>query len=168
MGRTFNAICEFCGGGCYKRSKDLKKKFVFCSTPCYSSWRKKINNKYKICPICNNKFHFEKREQKFCSVKCAASRPRSQKWNGRGKNFKYKLKELLLEKGWDGSCMVLNCSYNRTTDIHRLIPGKEGGEYTLENIFALCPNHHAEEHRKIIKLKKIGDMELISEEWSSG
>ena len=56
--------------------------------------------------------------------------------------------------------MVKSCSYNRTHDIHRLIPGKDGGEYILGNMFALCPNHHAEVHRKLTILEQIGSLEL--------
>ena len=57
-------------------------------------------------------------------------------------------------------CMVQGCNYNKTYDIHRLIEGKIGGKYEIGNMFAICPNHHAETHRGIIKLQKINDYTL--------
>ncbi len=60
--------------------------------------------------------------------------------------------------------MVVGCTYDRTHDIHRLLPGKRGGKYTLGNIFAVCPNHHAEEHRGLIKLKQVAKMKLSATE----
>lgn len=56
--------------------------------------------------------------------------------------------------------MVKGCSYNRTLDLHRLVPGKEGGLYEVGNAFSLCPNHHAEFHRGLISLSKVSDFEL--------
>lgn len=37
-----------------------------------------------------------------------------------------------------------NCGYNnpKALEIHRIKTGKEGGEYTLENIMVLCSNCH--------------------------
>ncbi len=56
--------------------------------------------------------------------------------------------------------MVLGCNYNKCYDIHRLIEGKDGGLYEIGNMFAICPNHHAEVHRGLIKLIKINNYTL--------
>ena len=61
------------------------------------------------------------------------------------------------------TCMVDGCEYGLTFDIHRLIPGKDGGKYEVGNMFAICPNHHAEVHRGLIKLEKIDDHTLRGE-----
>ena len=66
--------------------------------------------------------------------------------------------------------MVEGCGYDKTYDIHRLIPGKQGGKYETGNMFAICPNHHAETHRKLIILEKINDysLKVVYEGWLSG
>ena len=56
--------------------------------------------------------------------------------------------------------MVKGCTYSRTYDVHRLIPGCKGGKYEIGNMFAICPNHHAEIHRQIAKAEKINDHQL--------
>ena len=56
--------------------------------------------------------------------------------------------------------MVEGCSYSTTFDIHRVITGKDGGEYVVGNMFAICPNHHAEVTRGIITLIKVNDYTL--------
>lgn len=53
--------------------------------------------------------------------------------------------------------MVSGCSYNKTYDIHRLAPG-DG--YVIGNMFAICPNHHAEIHRGFVSLEKTDDCTL--------
>jgi hypothetical protein len=58
------------------------------------------------------------------------------------------------------ACMVEGCNYSRTFDIHRLIEGKNGGGYEIGNMFAICPNHHAEVTRGLIKLQKVNDFTL--------
>jgi len=57
-------------------------------------------------------------------------------------------------------CMVSGCNYNKTYDIHRLVAGKQGGRYEIGNMFALCPNHHAEATRGLTKFEKVSDCEL--------
>ena len=56
--------------------------------------------------------------------------------------------------------MVDGCNYSKTYDIHRLIEGKNGGKYVIGNMFAICPNHHAEAHRHILQFTKINDYQL--------
>ena len=38
--------------------------------------------------------------------------------------------------------------------------GKDGGQYEIGNMFAICPNHHGEITRKIITVIKINDYTL--------
>ena len=57
--------------------------------------------------------------------------------------------------------MVIGCIYSKTHDIHRLIPGKDGGGYNIGNAFMLCPNHHVEAHRNIVELRKINNFEVL-------
>ena len=60
--------------------------------------------------------------------------------------------------------MVEGCAYNTTYDVHRHVSGKDGGLYEIGNMFAICPNHHAEITRKIISMTKISDCLLASEQ----
>lgn len=52
------------------------------------------------------------------------------------------------------------CHYNSTYDVHRLSPGRDGGKYEVGNMFAICPNHHAEYHRGVIRLEKVNNYTL--------
>jgi len=70
-----------------------------------------------------------------------------------------RLETLKKEFQFD-TCMIEGCSYNRTYDIHRVIEGKNGGEYKIGNMFAICPCHHAEITRKIIEVEKVDDKTL--------
>jgi hypothetical protein len=158
--REPNVKCSNCDVEFYKRPGQSRKTGSFCSTHCYAIWRKEAHK--KTCEVCAEEFYPKRREQRFCSLVCSASRPRVLKWNGKGKNFKATVRQRLKNEGWNGICMVQGCSYNRTHDIHRLIGGIAGGEYTPGNTFAICPNHHAEVHRGLIELKKIGKGKLIS------
>jgi predicted restriction endonuclease len=56
--------------------------------------------------------------------------------------------------------MVEGCDYSTCYDIHRVIPGRDGGQYVIGNMFAICPNHHAEVERKIIRLDRQTDARL--------
>jgi predicted restriction endonuclease len=56
--------------------------------------------------------------------------------------------------------MVEDCKYDKTYDIHRHKPGKEGGKYELGNMFAICPNHHAEITRGLVMVEKLDEKTL--------
>jgi hypothetical protein len=56
--------------------------------------------------------------------------------------------------------MIVGCDYSTTFDIHRMIEGRDGGKYEVGNMFAICPNHHAEVTRRIIRLEKVSNSEL--------
>jgi hypothetical protein len=65
--------------------------------------------------------------------------------------------EMLQQAFGFTCCMVEGCGYNRVYDVHRFISGKHGGRYVIGNMFAICPNHHAEVTRGLIQLEKISD-----------
>lgn len=116
----------------------------------------------KLCKKCGSPFKPSKSRVKFCSIKCSNS------FNGDLKRkytcatnntSRLKLENIKFVHHFD-SCMIEGCNYNTTYDVHRLVPGKEGGKYEIGNMFAICPNHHAEITRKIIKVEKINDFTL--------
>jgi hypothetical protein len=60
--------------------------------------------------------------------------------------------------------MVDGCSYARTVDLHRLVPGRDGGEYVVGNMVAICPNHHAEVHRRLVVLRQSSSITVVAED----
>jgi hypothetical protein len=44
-------------------------------------------------------------------------------------------------------CEFPGCPYSRITQRHRIVPGRDGGKYSLGNVIALCPTHHCEADR---------------------
>jgi hypothetical protein len=148
--RKPNCECSVCGTQHYVRPNALiKYKNHYCSKKCYAKDRQldKV-----FCPTCNIEFRRSHNRIKFCSRYCAHRFP------GRSINER-RLNELKSTFEFD-SCMVDGCPYNKTYDIHRLIHGKDGGQYIIGNMFAICPNHHAEVHRKVCKLIKVSDCQL--------
>lgn len=50
------------------------------------------------------------------------------------------------------------CGYDKIVQRHRIEPGREGGKYTLGNVIALCPNHHAEADRDWVSRDELREM----------
>lgn len=160
MPRKPNTKCQVCGKPTYKRPNQIKTQtLITCGRECYDNHRRLDQ---KPCKQCKKMFAPSHDRVMFCSRQCA------QEGRGRTRNkYKYpgkspnerRLNELKANFEFD-CCMVMGCKYNTTYDIHRFIQGKDGGEYVVGNMFAICPNHHAEVHRKLIVLKKIDDCTL--------
>lgn len=56
--------------------------------------------------------------------------------------FKMKFRQEILEK-YDYECYICGVpEYVRKLHMHRVIPGKLGGEYVEENVVLVCPKHH--------------------------
>ena len=116
----------------------------------------------KKCQCCGLEFEPWTRRSKFCSKKCTTSIKRQayqkHKYPGRTNNERC-IKELKHIFNFD-CCMIDGCDYKKTFVIHRFVEGKYGGKYEIGNMFAICPNHHAEIHSKIIDVEKISDCKL--------
>jgi len=57
-------------------------------------------------------------------------------------DFKFKFRQLILEK-FDYECFICGVpEYIKKLNMHRVIPGKNGGEYVEENVVLVCPKHH--------------------------
>jgi hypothetical protein len=160
--RNPNTKCSVCGAGLYRQPSMLAKtNSSFCSRKCMydsnSSYFIKLNG-FKECPVCKEKTVPNRSNRKFCGLTCSSKGQR--RGNERKEiGFRTRLKKLKEASGFT-CCMVQGCEYNKTYDVHRNIPGSEGGMYTLDNMFAICPNHHAEHNRGIIKLFKIREFVL--------
>jgi len=160
--RKPNTQCSICSNEIYRRPFQIKAQIKFYCSSCNPS--KKTNKlAEKKCPVCQNFFKPDSSKSTFCSRSCSNKsrcgihyRKDGNVWNNKSK---LRLSILLTEFAIT-SCMVEGCNYNITYDIHRHIPGKEGGEYKIGNMFAICPNHHAEVSRGIIILEKVSDSKL--------
>lgn len=161
MQRNPNTKCKKCEKPTYKSPFAIESygDNLYCSRKCMFDDRKKL----KTCPICEVEFQ-SKPKQIYCSKVCSGKATRNR--TGTKKGFRkqkcttHTRLEVLKEKFDFKCCMVKGCNYDKCYDIHRLIEGKNGGTYTIGNMFAICPNHHAESHRGIIVLVKISDCEL--------
>ena len=161
--RNANTKCAKCEKAIYRRPFEIEKSSnVFCSRRCRADFD--YNTVSIVCPGCNKNFKKTKGSQKFCSKKCSGKITRNRKATKRlYKNATIKRIQELKGKFTFSECMVEGCNYNKTFDIHRLIEGKNRGEYVLGNMFAICPNHHAEVHRGITRLERINDYTLRAE-----
>lgn len=158
MNRKPNCNCSHCGKGIYRRPKDIERfENVFCSSKCYGL----ANRKGVACKTCGTRFKPEKKTSVYCSRGCANIGRTGLKYTKQKTQNASTLRLEKLKKEFNfESCMVEGCGYNRTFDVHRLVEGKKGGKYEIGNMFAICPNHHAEFHRGLITLEKINNCTL--------
>lgn len=156
--RIPNCECIVCKKKIYKRPHDIERGRMYCSKQCVGISQRRPQQK---CEGCGKLFKPQSPRQRMCSRQCVWSmkKPRTNtEYSGDNKPQR-RLAELKAKTGFT-KCMVEGCEYNKTYDIHRIIPGRKGGEYVFGNMFAICPNHHAEVHRKICVLIKINNSQL--------
>jgi hypothetical protein len=156
MPRNPNCKCPECNTPLYKRPVEIAKGWIYCSHTCAN---KKFKLKIKICKKCNKDFQPVHDTQVYCSKECVTQMLRGSQDKNR-KPFRsstyrnlYRLKEIFNFS----TCMVEGCTYDKIFDLHRLVEGKKGGKYKVGNMFAICPNHHAEIHRKIVTVIKVNN-----------
>lgn len=160
MGRNPNTKCTRCNKEIYRPPGAKKAIGSFCSKICFNKYMGRGEPK-PPCPACGKDFSREHKRQIWCSVGCANTARFEGKRRGHIHGNKSKTKLMQLDEAFSHrSCMVEGCNYNKTYDVHRLVPGCEGGAYIIGNMFAICPNHHAEVTRKLIELEKINDFSL--------
>ena len=158
--RNPNCVCKICNKEIYRKPSELLKlKNVYCSKECLWNDRGRIES--KSCKTCKKQFRPYKRNSDFCSKSCANSARRGKTYSKLSAGNKSQTNLALLKNTFNFEiCMVSGCRYSKTFDVHRLVEGKDGGKYEIGNMFAICPNHHAESHRGLIKLEKINDYTL--------
>lgn len=159
MGRKPNTTCDACSAPIYKRPSDLIKfEHKYCSQLCYRKDNPPITNN---CVDCGKVYRPDKRASKTCSRACSNKSRAGTRYKKHGYNNSSQAKLERLRKEFNfTSCMVDGCNYSNTYDVHRYVPGREGGKYEVGNMFAICPNHHAEVSRGIIQLFKVDDQTL--------
>lgn len=164
MQRRPNTSCSVCKAPVYRRPNELKRlSNVYCSRKCQGAPHKS-NTKDVICPTCDSAFTVPSYKiRKYCSRVCSNTGRRGITYNKDGISNKNASRLLrLLESADTTECMVVGCTYSKCLDVHRLVAGRIGGEYVEGNMFALCPNHHAEIHRGVSKMLITGDYELTA------
>jgi hypothetical protein len=149
--------CQACGKEFYCKPswRDTRK---YCSFECFKSTLNLLQE--KPCEHCGEVFKQKESKQKYCGLSCSATATR-RPWSTKKKNAPRNINEArfrLLKKTFEfESCMIEGCEYHNLYEVHRFHPGREGGEYVVGNMFAICPNHHAEITRKFITVEKIND-----------
>ena len=74
-------------------------------------------------------------------------------------NISRKVREsVLIEAGY--RCAVPTCRTILAIDIHHIVHVKAGGQDSIENLVALCPNCHALHHRGVIPSEAINQWKL--------
>lgn len=65
------------------------------------------------------------------------------------------------------NCGCSNCGWNEATcDVHHIIPRKNGGLDTNDNLCILCPNCHRKVHNKVLDTNKLKNVvEFIGDKW---
>lgn len=160
MSRT-NTVCAHCSVPIYRKPHQIANgQLRFCTRQCFQKHYNMISEPIK-CKICNGSFRRQGRDHIYCSKSCAQKSRAGKKRNGnKNGNASRARLNLLYEMFAFKCCMVEGCEYGRVYDVHRLIEGKHGGEYVVGNMFAICPNHHAEYTRGLIRFEKIDDSHL--------
>jgi len=59
---------------------------------------------------------------------------------------KGKIQDKKSFKKIEGKCRICGCDIYSTLDIHRIKPGNENGEYSIDNISIQCSNCHRRVH----------------------
>ena len=164
--RTPNTQCSHCNIPCYQRPYLTRKGMrAFCSQLCHTENRRVSFTETKCLqcrvPVIQKAWQARVRPRKFCSRSCASKSQRGMNYTKTGYRNKQQRRMSILRNAFDFSmCMVEGCTYGKVFNLHRLIRGCDGGQYEIGNMFAICPNHHAEIHAGIVKDVKISDCQL--------
>jgi hypothetical protein len=58
------------------------------------------------------------------------------------------------KKRIDGKCKFCSCEIYELLDLHRIVEGKDGGEYTAQNTVTVCALCHRKVHAGFIKIDR--------------
>lgn len=65
-----------------------------------------------------------------------------------------KLVDKRIKKLSDRCCKFCGCGVYELLDVHRIVEGKDGGEYTEHNTVTVCSLCHRKVHAGIIKIDR--------------
>ena len=140
--------CAKCGRQFKRWPSQLSGERNYCSKRCANSANHPSNRpreylppETKLCENCGAEFKvwpYRARQARFCSRGCA-----------------YEARTTTTPKARDNGlrnmphrCMV--CGFDVTVAVHHIIPRREGGRDSIDNLVVLCPNHHAMADRNLI------------------
>lgn len=63
------------------------------------------------------------------------------------------MREKELRKKINNKCLFCGEADKNVLDVHRILPGKDGGKYTLPNTVRCCANCHRKCHSGEIEIK---------------
>lgn len=160
--RNPNTQCIVCDKPIYRRPNQLaKSNRFFCSKSCESSLS--LLGKEVECAneSCSNMFVPDRATRKYCSHSCSNEARRGITYGKVGFNNSsarrlFEFTQVCNQK----SCAIEGCDYDKTYDMHRVVPGRLGGKYEIGNMFALCPNHHAEIERGMLQVEVVNKCTL--------
>jgi len=100
---------------------------------------------------------FPQKDRYFCSIQCANAT------GGKAKSEKYGLLQYttIAKKHYNEKCVV--CGYNEVIDVHHIDENRQNND--PKNLVFLCPNHHAELHRKKSSSVKLSIKTFMAEHW---
>lgn len=165
--RGIYKTCPVCGGAFTVQHS--KQRIKFCSRKCFNEdRRKKLETmprlkQVKDCEICGKPFEYYpsgRKHARFCSLRCSrighsrdlAGRRKAPYGHG-VKAIRYRLTLLI---GGD-KCFL--CGWNEASnDVCHIIPVKDGGKESIENMILLCPNHHRMFDRKLIQREHLASL----------
>lgn len=162
-----NSECKRCQKPIYRRPAEIEryKNGVFCGRDCFhlETWGRLPREQVISCRICKKQFQrtHSNRNAFYCSRSCSNKGRKGTKYIGlNAGNASQQRLAALKERFGFSRCMVEGCYYDKTFDVHRFVPGRSGGLYKIGNMFAICPNHHAEHTRGLIEFVKLDDSSL--------
>lgn len=143
------------------------QKTWFCSDACLRAYRK--TGQSMACQYCGDEFVPDKKGRKYCSHSCSNRARRGITFSFSSRGNKNRRRLMLLKNTFDFTdCMIEGCGYRRVFNVHRFIPGSDGGEYVIGNMFAICPNHHSEIHSNLVRVEKVNDhvLRVVEDLWT--
>lgn len=58
-----------------------------------------------------------------------------------------------LYKKVNNTCRICGIEQYEVLDVHRIIPGEQGGKYVKGNVVSICSNCHRNVHNGLIEIK---------------
>jgi len=137
-------VCRFCGKTFLIAESALKRnRGIFCSKQCFYDNKKKFSKRAMV-------FKLYKERKTYKEISQILGIPQSTVGY-------YVYKQKICNRYGDGiingatrqriknllninSCEL--CGYDRILDVAHIVPRKDGGKWTLDNVLILCPNCH--------------------------
>lgn len=171
--------CSYCGKPGIKRTPSTTRENIYCSRECSNKAQSEAlkhlpelrtsKGREIACENCGKMFFvkpYRAKTARFCSKVCAfahsfgrpslAKTKRDQNGrnnpnykNGDNKTTARKYGKMIL----GSKCMI--CGFDYVTHVHHIIPRREGGKNSKDNLVILCPNHHAMADRNLISREEL-------------